>query len=504
MKSIKNINFKLTRIEIIILAIVIVVLGGGGTYLLTHLKTSYAAAYTYTYLGDSVWNPKITAYYRNSDFYSYACKNPGSSATTADVAVAMVASSYESDIQSGAYVPSASVEINSSKIYNLGSGWNFNGVFATGTSTNHAGAWLRALNTLVNLPVTDTISMGPLANSDWPTVQTRPIAIASISNCQPATTSVSTGSTTVTAPKPPASSTSTKTPVTSKPIITSTSSTGSSVSSSPTTTKTSSTGSATTPSSKSKVTALDVTSSTIDGSQSIANIEVPVGTSQNSSFLDQSDWFWPEVSGGYSQFDTAVSPISDGSSDGYLYGSRFYFNQASNSYTGYVGIETQGSNPTGKVAIFSITGASSSTGSGINTSATNSGLTTYTSAIKYNWLDNLSYDLKVSLTAHSAGTNTWTATVTNYYTGVSTPIGNIVTPSKLGMFYNQSETFTDRYSGVDSSCNGIDQAEVEFSNMIADNSVSPITHLSTTPTQTVCSSNYETEDMPGQVIQIVW
>jgi len=48
--------------------------------------------------------PGLTKYYQNSDFYSYACKNPGSTATTADVAVAMVASSYESDIESGSYV----------------------------------------------------------------------------------------------------------------------------------------------------------------------------------------------------------------------------------------------------------------------------------------------------------------------------------------------------------------------------------------------------------------
>ena len=513
MKSVKNIKFKLTRIEVIVITVAVVILGGGTTYLLTHLKTSYAAAYTYSYLGESVWNPKITQYYQDSDFYSYACKNPGASPTTADIAVAMVASSYESDIESGAYVPSASVELNSSKIYNLGANWNFNGVFATGTLVNHAGAWQRALNTLVNIPVTDTISMGPLANSDWPTVQTQPIAIASLSNCQLATTTSPGSTVTPTSTAPPTSSTGSKTTTSSAPVSTITNTTKSSaVTNAPSNTKTTSTGSSVT--SKISSTSVSVipksnlapqiSASTLNTSQEIANIQLPVGTSVNSTFLDQSDWFWPSLSTGYHQFSAAVSPINDGSSDGYLYGSRFYFNLASNSYTGYVGLETQGQNPTGKVAIFSITGASSSSGPGVNTASTVSGLNTYTSTIKYNWSDNLSYNLKVSLTGQTIGSNTWTASVTNFYTGLSTTIGSIVTPAGLGWFYNQSETFTDRYSGVDSSCNGIDQAEVEFSDMTADNSVNPTTHLSTAPTQTLCSSNYETEDMPGQVIQIVW
>jgi hypothetical protein len=516
MKSIKNINFKLTKIETTILIAVVVILGGAGTYLLTHLKTSYASGYTYSYLGESVWNPKLTQYYQDSDFYSYACKNTGSSSDTADVVVAMVASSYESDMESGAYVPSATVEINNTKIYNLGSSWNFNGVFATGTSVDHPGAWLRATNSLVGLPVTDTISMGPLATAYWPTVQTQAVSIASLSNCQVATNSVTAS--------PPIISTPISTPTqsTSSTTITSTNSPANSTSSSSTTTKSNTTSTTSSSSASSNSTTLStgatttlsksvvsnetakIASSTVDPSQSIASIALPASTSSNDTFLDQSDWFWPSLNSGYSQFDTAVSPIIDGSSDGYLYGSRFYFNQASNSYTGYVGLETQGQTPAGKVAIFSITGASASSGPGVNSSSTYSGLSTYSSVIKYSWSDNLSYDLKVSLTAQSASTNTWTATVTNFYSGISTTIGSIVTPAGLGLFYNQSETFTERYSGVDVSCNGIDQAEVEFSQVSANNSVSPTTHLSTTPTQTVCPSNYETEDMPGQVIQIVW
>jgi len=248
-----------------------------------------------------------------------------------------------------------------------------------------------------------------------------------------------------------------------------------------------------------------ITTSTVSPSQEIANIRAPVmGVFPGITFIDQSDWFWPLTSKGYSQFDAAVSPVIAGGPDGYLYGNRFYFNGASNVYSGYVGLETVGQNPTGRVAVFTILGSLSSSGSGVNTNGTSSGISYYTSTIKYPWVTNLSYDLRVSLASQSASTNTWIASVTNYYNGSTTTIGSIQTPNTFGLFYNQSETFIERYSGVDASCNGIDRAEVEFSNMSGDGSVSPITHLSTVPVQTFCSSNYETEDMPGQVIQIVW
>jgi hypothetical protein len=512
MKSVKNINFKLTRVEIIIFTLAIVILGTGGTYLFTHLKTSYASAYTYTYLGVSVWNPGLTKSYENSDFYSYACKNPSSTATTADVAVAMVASSYESYIESGSYVPSATVEINGSKIYNLGSSWNFNGVFATGTSVNHAGAWLRAINTLVNLPVSDMISMGPLANSDWPTVQTKQVSIDSLSNCQGTTGSVTASPPIVSTPAspPPTTTSGSKTSVSTTTTSTTASSSSTSSKTAPTASSKTSITSPTTslnilsPSTVNKESA-KISTSTVSPSQEIANIQSPViGAFPSETFLDQSDWFWPLIPNGYSRFDAAVSPIIAGASDGYLFGNRFYFNDASNSYSGYVGLDTIGQNPTGRVAVFTISGAVGSSGPGVNTNGTSSGISYYTSTIKYPWVENLSYDLRVSITSQSGTTDTWTASVTNYYNGTTTIIGSIQTPVKFGLFYNQSETFTERYSGVDSSCNGIDRAEVEYSNISGDGSVSPTTHLSTTPVQTFCSSNYETEDMPGQVIQIVW
>jgi len=515
LKKLKHLNIKRRfQIEVIVsssvVLIVVVVL------LVTHLKTSYASGFTYSYLGESVWNPKLTQYYQDSDFYSYACQNPGSTSSTADVVVAMVASSYETNMQAGSYEPSASIEINGSKIINLGASWNFNGVFATGTSVNHSGAWLRAINTLVNLPVTDTISMGPLATSYWPSVQTNPIAIGNLSDCEPPATPPPS-----TPLIPTNSSSSSSSGATSSSSSSSSSSTIKSTSSSSTSTSTSTSKTITVPSNSTttKQTSTSSTQKTQSQSASSPSATVKVNQSLPSSqvvpnpqsasgisFLDQSIWYWPTTGVGLNSLETAVSPISNGSPNGYLFGSRFSFTQASSSFTGFLGLETLGQNPAGEAAIFSITGASSSSGPGVNTSGSSSGLSYRSSEISFNWQDNQSYQLEVKLTSQTATTNTWTATVSSYSSpGSPVTIGSIVTPSNLGLIYGQTETFTDRYSGVNQACSDISPAEVEFSNITSDSgSVIPVTHFSLPPDQTGCNGNYETEDMPGQVIQIVW
>jgi len=106
--------------------------------------------------------------FTSSDFYSYACQSPGSTAGTIDVHVAMIASSYVSQMQTGAYIPHAAAMINSSKIIDLGSDWNYSGTFSTGTSENQAGAWLTPTNSsLNNLASADTIELGPLPTSSF-------------------------------------------------------------------------------------------------------------------------------------------------------------------------------------------------------------------------------------------------------------------------------------------------------------------------------------------------
>ncbi|HEY5268353.1 MAG TPA: hypothetical protein VII94_04425 [Candidatus Saccharimonadales bacterium] len=380
--------------------------------------------------------------YLNSDFYSYACQSPGSISGTVDVDVAMVASSYVAGMQNGSYLPHAAVMLNNNQTIDLGSAWNYIGILATQSSHDQAGAWLTANNSLNNLLPTDTILLGPLPTSSYTAAWSSIYSVGDLSQCNPSTT--------------------------------------------PTTPLETATGSAT----KASVITPPSNLRTIVDSQPEAN----------QTYFDDAYWYWPSNPSGYTEMDAYITPTADGSPDGY------YFANASDAFTGYLGLETEdGALNNSKAAKFTIWGAISSSGPGYNATASQNGSTFYTSQIKYNWVTNHIYDLKVTLTNESTATNTWTAIVTDLTTVTSSTIGSIVTPSSIGTLYNESITFHERYSGVTPSCGNIFHSAVTFSNLTANNgSVSPISHETLPPVDSICNGEYETENMPVQLINIMW
>src|SRR4029079_4405488 len=63
------------------------------------------------------------------------------------------------------------------------------------------------------------------------------------------------------------------------------------------------------------------------------------------------DWRWPPAPDGYASFEWELTPRTDPSPDGYFWSHQFWL---VGGEAGYVGLQTEGSEPTGKIAIFSI------------------------------------------------------------------------------------------------------------------------------------------------------
>ena len=220
--------------------------------------------------------------------------------------------------------------------------------------------------------------------------------------------------------------------------------------------------------------------------------------------FDDTYWYFPTNPSGYTQISTNITPIVDGSPDGYYFSSYFLLTNNPGGYGGYLGLQTEGSQPTGKIAIFSIWGATASSGPGYNASGTESGQTYYTSRIQYQWVINNTYVTNVYLSSQASGDNTWTATVTDQNTGVQSLIGNIVTPASFGNMQNELVTFHERYSGPTASCSDMQESEVEFTDIRASNgSVAPISQTNEGPSNSACASDFSTQNISNGIETIV-
>lgn len=223
----------------------------------------------------------------------------------------------------------------------------------------------------------------------------------------------------------------------------------------------------------------------------------------NPTHFDDTYWTWPSNPNGYTEMSTDITPIVDGSPDGYYFSAYYWFSGDYPAIGGYLGLQTEGAQPTGKIAIFSIWGATSSNGPGYNGSGIESGETYYTSRINYPWVINNTYELSINLSSQSGGSETWTANVTDLTTNTSNLIGNIVVPSSRGNLYDTSVTFHERYSGATTSCSDLQKSEVEFTNLTANNgSISPTSHNNTQP-NTGCTGDYATRDISGGIESII-
>ena len=150
------------------------------------------------------------------------------------------------------------------------------------------------------------------------------------------------------------------------------------------------------------------------------------------------DWHWPAAPSGYTSFEWELTPRTDPTPDGYFWSHQFWL---VGGEAGYVGLQTLGSEPTGKIAIFSIWDAVGADGPVYVARFTGEG-EGYSVRIPFEWEVGATYELRVV----AAGPNRWEAFVGAHL------IGRIEVPAGWHGLRDVSIMWTERYAGPLSSC----------------------------------------------------
>jgi hypothetical protein len=211
--------------------------------------------------------------------------------------------------------------------------------------------------------------------------------------------------------------------------------------------------------------------------------------------FDDSYWYFPASTSGYTTLTMNVTPEADGSPDGYFFATEFYF-ESGTADTGYMGIQTISTGIGSKGDIFSIWGAVSASDAQYITPFTEgtSGLSTRNA---YNWVVGHMYTFTVQYLSTQSDGEHWESLVTDDTTCIQSVIGQIVTPTSYGLLTGSIGSFHERYSGETTSCSAMGLSDVEFTNPVMDGSVVPYDYENVIPDVTGCSSYYGVENIPG-------
>ena len=201
------------------------------------------------------------------------------------------------------------------------------------------------------------------------------------------------------------------------------------------------------------------------------------------------DWRWPDAPNGYASFEWELSPRTDPSPDGYFWSHQFWL---VGGEAGYVGLQTLGSEPTGKIAIFSIWDAVNAEGPVFVSRFAGEG-EGYSVRIPFEWEVGSTYDLRVA----AAGPHRWEA-----FVGAQL-IGRIEVPARWRGLRDVSIMWTERYAGPLSSCTDIAHSVARFGVPTADGgAVAPVGrhhHLS----EPVGCPGSTVGDAPDGVVQVM-
>jgi hypothetical protein len=207
------------------------------------------------------------------------------------------------------------------------------------------------------------------------------------------------------------------------------------------------------------------------------------------------EWGWPPAPGGYPAFEWDLTPETDPSPDGYFWSHQFWL---VGGEAGYAGLQTQGSEPTGKIAIFSIWQAVAAEGPSYAAPFGGEG-SGYTVRIPYEWEVGSTYRLSVA----AAGDGRWAARVSDTAGRPERLIGLIQVPEGWGRLRDVSIIWTERYSGPLSSCADIGHAAAVFSVPTAgDAGTAPVRHRNYLGQPPGCPGSWVT-DVPGGVRHVM-
>ncbi|MBO0691268.1 MAG: hypothetical protein J2P58_00090, partial [Acidimicrobiaceae bacterium] len=181
---------------------------------------------------------------------------------------------------------------------------------------------------------------------------------------------------------------------------------------------------------------------------------VPVGT--------YTQWSWPSKDSGYDEMRWDLEPRTDPSPVGY-----FWSHQVAlvGGEGGYLGLQTQGSEPTGKIAIFSVWGAIDADGPEYAApfSGEGDGMTV---RIRYPWAPGR----RERLAIRAEDDGWWRAEVGHRQ------IGRVRVDPAWGGLASTSIMWTERYSPQPRDCSELGHSVAFFGTPMADRGVTPLGH----------------------------
>lgn len=207
---------------------------------------------------------------------------------------------------------------------------------------------------------------------------------------------------------------------------------------------------------------------------------VPVGT--------YTQWSWPPTRSGYGEMIWDLEPRTDPSPVGYFWSHQVGWVGGEG---GYLGLQTMGSEPTGKIAIFSIWGAIDADSPEYAAPFSGEG-TGMTVRIRYPWAPGRRERLHI----RGLGDGWWGAEVG------SRPIGRIRVDAAWGDLAPTSIMWTERYAPPPRACADLGHAVAWFASPTAGGDVSPVGHRNFLADHRGCpgSSVYDSD---GGVVQIM-
>jgi hypothetical protein len=207
---------------------------------------------------------------------------------------------------------------------------------------------------------------------------------------------------------------------------------------------------------------------------------VPVGT--------YTQWSWPPSGSGYDEMRWDLEPRTDPSPVGYFWSHQVALIRGEGAY---LGLQTEGSEPTGKIAIFSVWGATDADGAEYAAPFGGEG-TGMTVRIRYAWAPGRRERLAISRGA----CGWWSAEVGGHQ------IGRIRVDSTCGGLAPTSIMWTERYTPPLRTCSDLGHSVAWFGTPIADGGVTPRGHRNSLADHRGCpgSSVYDSD---GGVVQVM-